>query len=70
MWQRPLAWKISESSHVADQLDRPAASQPFYNLANRQMIGRVPIVPYLSSDRFIAQRVFASLFATSFPAWL
>jgi aryl-alcohol dehydrogenase-like predicted oxidoreductase len=32
------AWKIAEFSHVADQLgiDRPAASQPCYNLANRQ----------------------------------
>src|SRR5579883_614670 len=33
------AWKIAEFSHVADQLgvDRPAASQPLYNLANRQI---------------------------------
>ena len=33
------AWKIAEFSHVAGQLgvDRPAASQPLYNLANRQI---------------------------------
>jgi aryl-alcohol dehydrogenase-like predicted oxidoreductase len=33
------AWKIAEFSHVADRLgvDRPAASQPLYNLANRQI---------------------------------
>ena len=33
------AWKIAEFSHVADRLgvDRPAASQPLYNLANRQL---------------------------------
>lgn len=33
------AWKIAEFSHVADALgvDRPAASQPLYNLANRQV---------------------------------
>ena len=33
------AWKIAEFSHVADALgvDRPAASQPLYNLANRQI---------------------------------
>ena len=33
------AWKIAEFSHVADSLglDRPAASQPLYNLANRQI---------------------------------
>ncbi|HVW73249.1 MAG TPA: aldo/keto reductase, partial [Rhizomicrobium sp.] len=33
------AFKIAEFSHVADQLgvDRPAASQPLYNLANRQI---------------------------------
>jgi aryl-alcohol dehydrogenase-like predicted oxidoreductase len=33
------AWKIAEFSHIADRLgvDRPAASQPLYNLANRQI---------------------------------
>ncbi|HEX4271519.1 MAG TPA: aldo/keto reductase, partial [Rhizomicrobium sp.] len=33
------AFKIAEFSHVADRLgvDRPAASQPLYNLANRQI---------------------------------
>lgn len=33
------AWKIAEFCHVADGLgvDRPAASQPLYNLANRQI---------------------------------
>ena len=33
------AWKIAEFSHTADLLgvDRPAASQPLYNLANRQI---------------------------------
>lgn len=33
------AWKIAEYSRVADQLgvDRPIASQPLYNLANRQI---------------------------------
>jgi aryl-alcohol dehydrogenase-like predicted oxidoreductase len=33
------AWKIAEFSHVADRLgvNRPAASQPLYNLANRQI---------------------------------
>ena len=33
------AWKIAEFSHLADALgvDRPAASQPLYNLANRQV---------------------------------
>jgi aryl-alcohol dehydrogenase-like predicted oxidoreductase len=33
------AWKIAEFSHAADTLgvDRPAASQPLYNLANRQI---------------------------------
>ena len=33
------AWKIAEFSHTADRLgvDRPAASQPLYNLANRQV---------------------------------
>jgi len=33
------AWKIAEFSRVADQLglDRPAVSQPLYNLANRQI---------------------------------
>jgi aryl-alcohol dehydrogenase-like predicted oxidoreductase len=33
------SWKIAEFSHVADALgvDRPAASQPLYNLANRQI---------------------------------
>ena len=33
------SWKIAEFSHVADALgvDRPAASQPLYNLANRQV---------------------------------
>jgi aryl-alcohol dehydrogenase (NADP+) len=33
------AWKIAEFSHVAAALgiDRPAASQPLYNLANRQI---------------------------------
>jgi aryl-alcohol dehydrogenase-like predicted oxidoreductase len=33
------AWKIAEFSHTADQLGvaRPAASQPLYNLANRQV---------------------------------
>ena len=33
------AWKIAEFSAVADRLgvDRPAASQPLYNLANRQI---------------------------------
>jgi aryl-alcohol dehydrogenase (NADP+) len=32
-------WKIAEFSHTADALgvDRPAASQPLYNLANRQI---------------------------------
>jgi aryl-alcohol dehydrogenase-like predicted oxidoreductase len=32
-------WKIAEFSHMADLLgvDRPAASQPLYNLANRQI---------------------------------
>ena len=32
------AWKLAEFSHVADALgvERPAASQPLYNLANRQ----------------------------------
>jgi aryl-alcohol dehydrogenase (NADP+) len=33
------AWKVAEFSRVADQLgiDRPIASQPLYNLANRQI---------------------------------
>ncbi|MEI9988633.1 MAG: aldo/keto reductase [Rhizomicrobium sp.] len=33
------SWKIAEFSHIADALgvDRPAASQPLYNLANRQI---------------------------------
>lgn len=33
------AWKLAEFSHTADALgtDRPAASQPLYNLANRQI---------------------------------
>jgi aryl-alcohol dehydrogenase (NADP+) len=33
------AFKIAEFGHIADQLnvDRPAASQPLYNLANRQI---------------------------------
>ena len=33
------AWKLAEFSHIADLLgvDRPAASQPLYNLANRQI---------------------------------
>ena len=33
------AWKMAEFSHTADRLgvDRPAASQPLYNLANRQI---------------------------------
>jgi aryl-alcohol dehydrogenase-like predicted oxidoreductase len=33
------SWKIAEFAHVADHLgiDRPAASQPLYNLANRQI---------------------------------